>query len=182
MPQRWSARAAGAQSALHAKTVVFDRESVWIGSFNLDPRSWKINTEIGVMIDSPEIARQVAEYMDEGVSAGSAYHLTLDERASCCGQRRRTERSPSTTPIRGRLCGNGSSSASCACYRSRARSSLRSLAHPSRQRGARACATPSPPWYESTSMRSASFCMPWSLVEALPTYHCGHHHRQRHQP
>ena len=80
MPQRWSARAAGAQSALHAKTVVFDRESVWIGSFNLDPRSWKINTEIGVMIDSPEIARQVAEYIDEGVSAGSAYHVTLDER------------------------------------------------------------------------------------------------------
>ena len=76
MPQRWSARAAGAQSALHAKTVVFDRESVWIGSFNLDPRSWKINTEIGVMIDSPEIARQVAEYhADPGTTLWQRFKL-----------------------------------------------------------------------------------------------------------
>ena len=80
MTRRWSARAAGSHAALHAKTVVFDRESVWIGSFHLDPRSWTINTEIGVMIESPEIAGQVAESMDEGVSAGSAYHVTLDER------------------------------------------------------------------------------------------------------
>jgi cardiolipin synthase C len=80
MTRRWSARAARSHAALHAKTVVFDRESVWIGSFNLDPRSWTINTEIGVMIDSPEIAGQVAESMDEGVSAGSAYHVTLDDR------------------------------------------------------------------------------------------------------
>jgi hypothetical protein len=37
-----------------------------------------LNTEIGVMIDSPEIAGQVGELMDEGVSPGSAYHVTLD--------------------------------------------------------------------------------------------------------
>ena len=44
------------QAALHAKSLVFDRKSVFIGSFNLDPRSTALNTEIGVMIDSPEIA------------------------------------------------------------------------------------------------------------------------------
>jgi hypothetical protein len=110
--------------------VVFDRESVWIGSFNLDPRSWTINTEIGVMIDSPEIAGQVAESMDEGVSAGSAYHVTLDERGKLLWTAEKDGKVASTTPIRGRLSGNGSSSASCACYRSRARSSLRSIAPP----------------------------------------------------
>jgi putative cardiolipin synthase len=57
---------------------VFDRKSVFIGSFNLDPRSSTLNTEIGLMIDSPEIAARVADIMDEGVSAGSAFHVTLD--------------------------------------------------------------------------------------------------------
>jgi len=58
---------------------VFDRESVFIGSFNLDPRSRFINTEVGVIIDNPKIAGQVGEFMDEGVSPGSAFHVTLDE-------------------------------------------------------------------------------------------------------
>jgi putative cardiolipin synthase len=47
---------------------VFDPESVFTGSFDLDPRSAAINTEIGVMIDSPEIAGQVGELMDEGLA------------------------------------------------------------------------------------------------------------------
>ena len=64
---------------LHAKSLVFDRKSVWIGSFNLDPRSTALNTEIGVMIDSPEIAGQVGDLMDEGVAPGSAFHVTLDK-------------------------------------------------------------------------------------------------------
>jgi putative cardiolipin synthase len=58
---------------------VFDRKSVFIGSFNLDPRSTVLNTEIGVMIDSPEIAGRVGELMDEGISPGSAFHVTLDK-------------------------------------------------------------------------------------------------------
>ena len=67
------------RAALHAKSLVFDRKSVFIGSFNLDPRSHALNTEIGVMIDSPEIAGQVGELMDEGVAPGSAFHVTLDK-------------------------------------------------------------------------------------------------------
>ena len=63
---------------MHNKFIVFDRKSVFIGSFNLDPRSSTLNTEIGVMIDSAEIASQAAKIMDEGVSPGSAYHVTLD--------------------------------------------------------------------------------------------------------
>jgi putative cardiolipin synthase len=67
------------RASLHSKAMVFDRESAFIGSFNLDPRSRFINTEIGIMIDSPEIARQLAEFMDGGVSPGSAYHVTLND-------------------------------------------------------------------------------------------------------
>jgi putative cardiolipin synthase len=79
MPRKWSILSFGSKAALHAKTVVFDRQSVWIGSFNLDPRSIGLNTEVGLMIDSPEIAEQVAEIMEGGVTPGSAYHVPLDE-------------------------------------------------------------------------------------------------------
>ena len=79
MKRQWSVLAGKSRTALHAKSLVFDRKSVFIGSFNLDPRSTALNTEIGVMIDSPEIASQVGEWMDEGVSPGSAFHVTLDE-------------------------------------------------------------------------------------------------------
>jgi putative cardiolipin synthase len=79
MEREWSIAAGRSQAALHAKALVFDRESAFIGSFNLDPRSRFINTEIGVMIESPEIARQLGEFMDDGVSPDSAFHVTLDE-------------------------------------------------------------------------------------------------------
>ena len=79
MKREWSLLAGKSRAALHAKALVFDRESAFIGSFNLDPRSRSINTEIGVMIDSPEIAGQLGEFMDEGVAPGSAYHVTLDK-------------------------------------------------------------------------------------------------------
>ena len=45
--------------ALHAKIAVYDRRFVYIGSLNLDPRSVHWNTELGVLVDSPELAAQV---------------------------------------------------------------------------------------------------------------------------
>jgi putative cardiolipin synthase len=67
------------KAALHTKAIVFDRESVFIGSFNMDPRSADINTEAGLYVESPELARQVIEYMDEGVLPENAYRVMLDE-------------------------------------------------------------------------------------------------------
>jgi putative cardiolipin synthase len=52
------------KASLHAKSFVFDRERVFIGSLNLDPRSVVENTEVGVVIDSPEIAGGMAEWFD----------------------------------------------------------------------------------------------------------------------
>ena len=68
------------KAALHTKAMVFDRELVFIGSYNLDPRSAAINTEAGLYVKSPELARQVIEYMDEGVRPENAYRVLLDER------------------------------------------------------------------------------------------------------
>jgi putative cardiolipin synthase len=66
-------------AALHTKAMVFDRESIFVGSFNLDPRSGAINTEMGLYVESPELARQLIAYMDEGVLPYNAYRVELDE-------------------------------------------------------------------------------------------------------
>ncbi|MEM7023843.1 MAG: phospholipase D family protein [Pseudomonadota bacterium] len=70
---------AKSRAALHAKALVFDRESVFIGSFNLDPRSASINTEAGLYVESPELAQQVIAYMDQAVRPENSYKVELDE-------------------------------------------------------------------------------------------------------
>jgi putative cardiolipin synthase len=67
------------KAALHTKAVVFDRKDVFIGSFNLDPRSGDINTEAGIYVESPELAKLVIEYMDEGVTPQNSYRVILNE-------------------------------------------------------------------------------------------------------
>lgn len=47
------------ESSLHSKAAVFDREKVFLGSLNFDPRSVLWNTEIGVLVDSAELASEV---------------------------------------------------------------------------------------------------------------------------
>ncbi|SAL26220.1 phospholipase D/transphosphatidylase [Caballeronia arvi] len=49
------------KASLHAKTYVFDRKRIFIGSMNLDPRSVELNTEIGVYCESEAAAVQVAD-------------------------------------------------------------------------------------------------------------------------
>lgn len=58
-----------AKSGLHVKTYIFDREQVFIGSFNFDPRSSEINTEIGIVYDMPQMASLIAQNaFDESVN------------------------------------------------------------------------------------------------------------------
>jgi putative cardiolipin synthase len=66
-------------SGLHAKAMVFDEQTVFIGSFNLDPRSGAINTEGGLYVESPKLAKKVIEYMEEGVKPENSYRLVLDK-------------------------------------------------------------------------------------------------------
>jgi len=64
------------KASLHAKSFVLDREKVFIGSLNLDPRSFYENTEIGVIIKSPELAAGMAERFDERIEK-AAFRLEL---------------------------------------------------------------------------------------------------------
>jgi putative cardiolipin synthase len=62
---------------LHAKLYVFDRKSLFIGSMNFDQRSKHLNTEIGLIINSPALAQQVVERFHTMVQPANAYRLAL---------------------------------------------------------------------------------------------------------
>jgi putative cardiolipin synthase len=63
--------------ALHAKLFVFDRQRLYVGSMNFDQRSHHLNTEVGVIIDSPELARQTAVRFESIVVPANSYALAL---------------------------------------------------------------------------------------------------------
>jgi putative cardiolipin synthase len=69
----------GAKATLHTKAFVVDREEAFIGSFNFDPRSANINTELGVIIRSPKIAEEIVTSAEEKAPTG-AYEVFLNEK------------------------------------------------------------------------------------------------------
>ena len=67
---------AGSATSLHSKVFAIDGARVFIGSFNIDPRSARLNTEMGLLIESPTLAASVAQAMDQVMQRG-AYALRL---------------------------------------------------------------------------------------------------------
>lgn len=65
-------------ASLHAKTFVFDQRGLFVGSANLDPRSGKLNTELGILFESEPLAGGLAEWFDAN-KARIAYRVRLDE-------------------------------------------------------------------------------------------------------
>lgn len=65
-------------ASLHAKMLSVDKQQVFIGSFNFDLRSANINTEIGIILDSPELAIQVSDEIERNI-LNVSYRVYLDE-------------------------------------------------------------------------------------------------------
>jgi putative cardiolipin synthase len=63
--------------SLHAKLFVIDRQRLFVGSMNFDQRSMHLNTEIGLIIDSPALAEQVARRFEAMVQPANSYQLVL---------------------------------------------------------------------------------------------------------
>jgi putative cardiolipin synthase len=74
--------ASRAPFALHAKAFVFDDQSVFLGSANLDPRSRTLNTEVGLVVDSPELAAQIVDRFDRFANAANSYRVNVDAAAA----------------------------------------------------------------------------------------------------
>ena len=98
----WSLLSRRSRAALHAKAMAFDGEAVFIGSFNLDPRSAVINTEAGLYIESAELAKRLTDYMATGVAPENCYRVRLDPKGAIVweterdGQRVRYRDEPET--------------------------------------------------------------------------------------
>ena len=111
----------GAKATLHTKAFIVDRKSVFIGSFNFDPRSININTEMGVIIHDPKLAILFAEAIDAALP-NETYEVFLNEKDKVRWRGKRNgedvvfEKEPETTwgdrfkvgfvrilPIRGQL-------------------------------------------------------------------------------
>ena len=65
-------------ASLHGKTFTLDRQRAFVGSLNIDPRSIRFNTEMGLVIDSPALAGMISASLDEWLPA-NAYELRLGE-------------------------------------------------------------------------------------------------------
>ena len=97
---------------LHAKSFVVDGRYTFVGSMNLDQRSAKLNTEQGIVVDSPALAQAVAQYFstvtqpanawrlaqeDKGGDGGGGQILWIDEND---GKPRTTDHEPDVGPLR----------------------------------------------------------------------------------
>jgi putative cardiolipin synthase len=94
--------ASGATATLHTKAFIVDEEELFIGSFNFDPRSANINTELGVIIYDPESAMIYSTLIDDAL-ADQTYEVFLNEkgklrwRTSVNGEEVIYDKEPDTT-------------------------------------------------------------------------------------
>ncbi|MET0656664.1 MAG: phospholipase D family protein [Steroidobacteraceae bacterium] len=70
----------GAAFGLHAKSAVFDRRIVYVGSFNVNLRSAYLNTETVLIIESPVLAEQIAQSIEVNMRAENSWRVELDEK------------------------------------------------------------------------------------------------------
>ena len=64
---------------LHGKSAVFDEDLVYVGTFNLDPRSIALNTEMGLLVESEALARRMLEAYDIDAHPDNGWEVYLDE-------------------------------------------------------------------------------------------------------
>ena len=77
--------------AIHAKSLVVDDHTAYVGTFNLDPRSTHLNTEVGVVIRDQIIAGQIAESIKQDMSAENSWRAGQDDPDSAAGLMKRIQ-------------------------------------------------------------------------------------------
>jgi len=94
------------RSSLHTKAMIIDRRWVFVGSMNLDPRSAFLNTEMGVLVESSELAEQLRSQFERTTGPDLSYRVVLEEDEGLVwydrfqGRERRLEREPDASPGR----------------------------------------------------------------------------------
>ena len=65
--------------AIHAKSMVVDGKTVYIGTFNFDPRSENLNTEVGVIVENVALANQVQEAIETDMRPENSWNAATDK-------------------------------------------------------------------------------------------------------
>ena len=65
--------------SLHAKSAVFDRETIFVGSFNMNPRSQLLNTETALVVKSKELAARLVADISRDMQPQNSWRLALDD-------------------------------------------------------------------------------------------------------
>lgn len=69
----------GSRASLHSKLYVVDRTHLILGSYNFDPRSEHLNTEMVLVIHSPELSAQVVKLFEQAILPASSYRVEMEE-------------------------------------------------------------------------------------------------------
>lgn len=93
-------------ASLHTKAMIIDGRWVYVGSMNLDPRSAVLNTEMGVLVDSAELAEQLRRQWDLITSPELSYRVVLEPDGELVwydrvqGKERRSQHEPDASTLR----------------------------------------------------------------------------------
>ncbi len=79
LQREWSLASGRSQAGLHTKAMAFDGEALFVGSYNLDPRSANLNTEIGLYVESTALAAELKAFMDQGAAPANSWQVVIDE-------------------------------------------------------------------------------------------------------
>jgi putative cardiolipin synthase len=78
--------------ALHAKSMVIDGETLFIGTFNLDPRSANLNTEVGILVRNQRLAAQVERNIEQDMLPGNSWNAADNpDRFASAAKRRKVK-------------------------------------------------------------------------------------------
>jgi len=70
------------RASLHTKAFLIDKSQGFVGSFNFDPRSVSLNTEMGILFECAEISAKMASLFEEEITLQMSYHVRLDGRGN----------------------------------------------------------------------------------------------------
>ena len=85
-------------SSLHTKAVIIDDRQVFVGSYNIDPRSTSLNCEQGVLASHPALSAELTALLASQLEPDYAWHVTLvDGRLSWTDGTRRWDKEPEST-------------------------------------------------------------------------------------
>jgi putative cardiolipin synthase len=78
--------------AIHAKSMVIDGALLFIGTFNLDPRSANLNTEVGILVNNPRLAAQVERNMEQDMLPENSWNAADNpDRFASAAKRRKVK-------------------------------------------------------------------------------------------